>query len=395
MDDSEFGLLENGWVGDDGKLIRNRGGQSKVNNSALTGCVEGIFDAGDDGSVVDLSLPKAGLIWFSGIGDTTNQGLEKILGYDGNALYEVINSLVYKVGGGSLIGTTLYLGTAGDGSPLPAEGLFSVVVDTAIANFFSGTARDAIAFTKMVKIGTDYFIGYPPDVKKWTGAVLSTDDTALGGTVVGLLGSEVLAFHSAVLTSNARRRSAGGVWSNLAIPVNANGNYIQPNEAATLGANLYIVGRATAGVAYNAIVYMYNGAALSLNKEFGFWNGGTDMTVQAYTFNSLLYVTYRVDAGVRLAKYTGAVWTDVEADFTALFPSDALGSIAGISAFNGSLYVLIRTTALDANGLGYIAKLYKSNGTTTTAWTLVLTTTIGVGGTAGVSGVGSHLFTIS
>jgi len=382
ISDAEFGLLENAWIGDTGRIIRNRGGQSKITASALTGCVEGIFDAGDSGVPQEAASDGPRLY-----GRTSTQ----IYAYDidfvppsqriapgATELPEggfTLSGFLYLCGDtkGYRMATTNVLAGQSlvDLAPAPTE-LFTFPVN--MSGIGNGDPRNA----SIRNLGTDLFFSVARvlanggwRVYKWTGAVLTEDDNVtLSATslatpaALGVLGTELFAGSrdNVVSTLNEiiRRRSGAGVWSDVALPAgvdSAKRPYVV-GQMASFGGSLYIIGATQTGVGRTYIL-KWDGAALTVAREITEESTpvGADPGGLVVAGGNLYFLWHKSADGAhpRIGKYDGTTWTPTFKDLNAQFGStDAQAH--GLAVYDGELYLLldgtglVRTSSLDVAG---------------------------------------------
>ncbi len=338
--------------------IRPRGGQSKVNTSAMAGCVEGIFDD-------EIGVETAKLY-----GGVDGSGTLHVFGYN-----PYVSPTVQAAGDGTLgsvigaraaraycereVGSDRVIQSIDAGGDQQTE--FTIAMATVQPFRLSSGVEsgDSLYLVTANAAGTE------ARLYKWDGASLTLDDSvgpthAHGGGRSRVVARDGEVFYVANNTSGSgnsvvRKRSTAGAWSDhVTFPVTS----FAVVNLVDFNGTLY----ASSGDTPAPLYALTPGGGIAVESTI------TDgFLLNFVVFDGFLYYLWYDTVAERLVlgRFDGATWTHS-------YKLDPMTAPVGgyqesfIASFDSNLYGLSRSPA----GL---ARIYRTDGTDATTWSLVET----------------------
>lgn len=385
---NQFPQLENIRISAAGTLF-NRGGQSKLNNDAMSGCIKGIF-------APEFQFPYSA---EGGVFLAPGSSSGELLVYGGPGLLSVLSApSVLRDPADRLIEAYAYsgnilVGTGPQGAPVgTSPQVLSLNPQSLTYSVLTTISSPDTEVTDITSIGTTVYIATSLGtgtgrVLSWNGTSVTAEDTFSGnanGTVLGVHNNEPYVLYGGNtglgFPAPALKRKTGGVWTSITLPAAVSTKF-SANTMLTYGSNLYIDGFAGTGTDEGAYILVWNGTTCTVAR--GPLGGSSWSGTGLAVFNSNLYYGYAggIDEA-RIGKYDGVTWTDVEKDLATQFGSDDLSAQVTPFASQGSLYAAV----LGTDGSNDIAHIMRSPGTSTSGTWIKLSS---ISRTSGNPGIGS------
>lgn len=375
----------------EGEVV-SRGGSSKVNTNAETGCITGLFDNLEPSATGEMLL---GIQANPGAPFMANLVLTDIQGTSLSSLSQAGVNGVYTI---AIDDTSTYIyfsrsATGGNDLNVYRIAVAGITGNTASIYFSSTSSANSRRAGSIIDFGSKIWLGQGEDAANGLTKVFSYDGVSLvaedsiaantGGSASAILGEShnnqlMYGFRwvdrnssgSGVVIPAMRIRDSGGSWSSVALPaVWASGRkQFYTSDIAVYGSKTWLAGWTQGDGTYTTgNIASWSTAATEVVDERLIGtslSGGTDrdyVTSLAVLGGYLYYCWVAATGASRLlaayiGRYDGATWNNTYVDLLAQFPELATattGSAFGLRVFNGKLSIMLKLD--DSDGSGYFA----------------------------------------
>lgn len=334
-----------------GDEIANRGGQEKVNTTAVDECIVGIWDAQSEETT-------AGKLWLAG--GLNTGAINFIL-----SSYHPDNSPAFQsvVGHASATGgiplfvreDTLHFGIEQNIfqlvpiKPPIGDDVLEAGGFTHVERFILSDPRSAI--TDLLT-GITYVSGHDNSgdggVFSWDGTTLENDSGAQFGTDRPIM----MSYHEdtfAVSTHLLKKRN-GGTWDTIAMPGSLTA--FVPNDWAVFEDVLYIAGHDNTGPSAKVTKLLsYDGTTLAVARTPSASSGDGDGVVTVAVAFDLLYYAW-VESNTNnlfLGTYDGSTWTDSHKDMSAAGVGTDVITATDSLLYRGDLFMIVERAAPESD----------------------------------------------
>ncbi len=308
-----------------GGQIVNRGGQGKLSENTVTGCVFGMMDNHTQQIYgVKLYITSGTALEAYSLEDTPNlQQITESAGalYNGNMV--VFQEQLHYIGGG------INLYKIGPVELLPGQSAGDVAGLLRGIKIASHPTGDQFSFCTVFRptlVEEEHiFIGCSTDgvIWRWDGVSLVADSTALGATdwhVLTTYREDLFVFG----LHYAKKRD-GGTYTNISMPGGTTS--FRPYDAVTYKDVLYIIGTDDIGAVWTPRILSWDGTTLAIANSMDNTGsiqdsseGGRSLAV----FNGYMFYGWQdpdgaVNGAAMLGRFDGSSWVDAHKDFHAQF----------------------------------------------------------------------------